>query len=111
MDFKYPSYAFSEDVGSMSPAMERNNVMDGSSVDGTSEGFHEPASDSSSPGNGPSILAGSTDSTLLMDVWLGEKFLESNIALQLHSQADEEDVVSSLEVCSSPPCASAATKD
>lgn len=89
--------------------MERDNIMDGSSVDGTSEDFHDPASDSSSPGNGPPIFARSTDSTRLMDVWLGEKCLESIIALQLHSQADEEDVVPSLEVCSSPPSAPATT--
>lgn len=76
--------------------------MDGSSIDGMSDDFHDPASDSSSPGNGTSIFARSKDGTSLRNVWLGEKYLESIIALQLYSQADAEDVVSSLEVCSRP---------
>lgn len=88
--------------------MERDSIIDDSSFDGMPDDWRAPSSGFSSPGDGTASFGHSTPTcTPLRDIWLGQKHLESLIALQLHSQADHEEAVPELEVCSRPVGASA----
>jgi hypothetical protein len=98
MPSKCPSNGSREEVDGISSELENDNIMDGASVEDMSESFHGPASDSSSPVHGSSFFARGTDRTSLKDVWLGEKYLASIVALQLYSQEDTDQAVSDLEV-------------
>ena len=80
--------------------MEMDPVMDGSSIDEMPEDYPDMNSDPSSPSSGITSSESSTMCTPLRDVWLGQKYLESAIALHLHLYADPEDVNPILEVCS-----------
>lgn len=108
ISFKHPSYGSSEEIGRILAAMDRDPIIDDSSIDGTSEYWHGPKSEPSSPDNRSTRFGHSMPScTPLRDMWLGQKYLESVIALQLHSLADAEDIVPELQVCSNLSRASA----
>jgi hypothetical protein len=80
--------------------MEADRIIDESSVDEMPDEYSDTRSESSSPGEGLAHYERSTICTPLRDVWLGQKYLESAIALRLHLHANPEDVDSTLEVCS-----------
>lgn len=100
MSFKYAPYSSISQIGRNSPLMEMDPVMDASSIDEMPEDYPDMKSESSSPGSGIVSFEISTMCTPLKDVWLGQKYLESAIALHLHLHTDPEDVNSILEVCS-----------
>jgi hypothetical protein len=77
--------------------MEADPIMDDATIDEMPDEYSDIKSESSSPGNGDERSAICTP---LKDVWLGEKYLESAVALRLHLHADLEDGKPNLEVCS-----------
>jgi hypothetical protein len=100
MSSKYSPYSSFSHIGRNSPLMETDPVMDDSSIGEMPEDYSDTRSESSSPGEGIAHYERSTTCTPLRDVWLGQKYLESAIALRLHLHANPEDVDSTLEVCS-----------
>ena len=80
--------------------MEADPIIDESSVDEMPDEYSDIKSESSSPGNGVASYERSAICTALRDVWLGQRYFESAIALRLHLHADPEDVNPILEVCS-----------
>lgn len=84
--------------------MDRYGVIDG----WVSEDWREIGVGGSSLEDKSASFRHSTPScNPLRDTWLGQKHLESMIALQLHLQADPEDAVPSIEVCNFQLSASA----
>ena len=76
-------------------------IIEGSSIDGMSEAGSDRAWESSSPGDCHHNFGHSTPAcTTVKDIWLGKKYLEYFVALQLHLRADPEDEVPVLEVSS-----------
>ena len=100
MSSKYASYSSISQIGRNTPFMETNPVMDAPSIDEMPEDYPDMKSECSSPDSGVASFESSTICTPLRDVWLGQKYLESAIALRLHLHADPEDVNQILEVCS-----------
>jgi hypothetical protein len=80
--------------------METDPVMDDSSIGEMPEDYPDMKSEASSPDEGFASSERSTMCTPLRDIWLGQKYLESAIALRLHLHAGPEDAIPILEVCS-----------
>ena len=100
MSSKYSSYSSSAHIRRTPPLMEANRIMDESSMDDMPDDDSDMKSEPSSPRNGVVDYERSAICTPLKDIWLGEKHLESAIALRLHLYAAPEDVRPTLEVCS-----------
>jgi hypothetical protein len=84
--------------------MSRDSIIDSSSVGGASGrwfniGSEASNSSSSSNSRGSGIFAGNPPAVSInKDIWLGQKYMDSTIAEQVHSKANALDSDISLEV-------------